>query len=348
MEVELKIAKNEDSEEWDKLVENSPHGTIFHTWKWLKIAEKHTNSKLYPIIGYKGTKPVGIYPFFLIRKKGVKLLFSPPPKTLLLYLGPTFSDFQKLKQSMKESLFMEFQTEVDNFITSKLKGNYIRIRTSPGLLDSRPLRWAGYHVEPLYTYVMDLTKGTDNIWNGFNKELRRNINKAQKEDIKVEEGSKEEIYIINELLRQRFEEQGYRSSKDYYRSYLSDVYEAFYPQNLRIFVAKYSGEIITGQIAICYSDKISLWAGSPKTNILRGTPNDLLQWEIIKWACKHGFRQYEIMDAGDDPRLRHFKAKFNPELVPWYSAVKYSSPIFKGLERTARFVYSKLGPGRLI
>ena len=53
------------------------------------------------------------------------------------------------------------------------------------------------------------------------------------------------------------------------------------------------------------------------------------------------------MDAGDDPRLRHFKAKFNPELAPWFSAVKYSSPVFKVLERTTKFVYNKFGLGGL-
>jgi len=73
--VELKIAKNEDSEAWNNIVENSPQGTIFHTWKWLKIVEKHTNSKLYPIIGYKGTEPVGVYPLFFVKKKGIRLVF---------------------------------------------------------------------------------------------------------------------------------------------------------------------------------------------------------------------------------------------------------------------------------
>ena len=50
--VELEMANSNKAEMWDRLVVRSPHGAIFHTWKWLKIAEKHTNSKLYPIIGF--------------------------------------------------------------------------------------------------------------------------------------------------------------------------------------------------------------------------------------------------------------------------------------------------------
>lgn len=72
MRMELKVAKDEEAEEWDKLVESSPHGTI-STWRWLKIAERYTNSKLYPLIGYRGTEPIGIYLLFLVKKKGVRL-----------------------------------------------------------------------------------------------------------------------------------------------------------------------------------------------------------------------------------------------------------------------------------
>jgi lysylphosphatidylglycerol synthetase-like protein (DUF2156 family) len=42
---------------------------------------------------------------------------------------------------------------------------------------------------------------------------------------------------------------------------------------------------------------------------------------------------YEEMDAGDDPRLRYFKSKYNPELVIWYAATRYSSGVYKIGER---------------
>ena len=347
MTIELTVASEKESEEWNKLVEDSPHSTIFHRWEWLKIAEKQTNSKLYPIIGYKGTEPIGIYPLFFIRKKGIKLVFSPPSNTLLLYLGPAFVNFDKMKQSRRESLFAEFQTEVDKFVISELKGNYTRIRTAPGLLDSRPLRWSGYEVEPLYTYIIDITKGEEHAWNGLNRKLRVSTEKTKREGVSVEMGDKEDLEFIRSSLATRFEEQGFKPRKDYYKAYLADLYNTFYPENMKIFVAKYKGERVGGLVVLCYKDWSALWIGIPKTEIKGIYPNDLAQWEAIRWTCEHGFKYYEEMDAGDDPRLRHFKAKFNPELAPWFSATKYSSPVFKVLERTTRFVYNKLGLGGL-
>ena len=338
MDVELRKAKNEDAEEWNKLVENSLHGTIFHTWEWLKIVERHTNSKLYPIIGYKGTEAVGIYPLFLMRKRGIKFVFSPPPKALLLYLGPAFSNFQKLKQSRRESTFSEFQTSVDKFIKSELKGNYIRICTSPSLLDSRPLKWCGYCVEPLYTYVIDLSKGVDNVWKNLNRKLRVSIEKTRREGVSIEAGGKKDLEFLRMALYNRFEEQGLRPQKEYYKNYLSDLYDTFHSKNMKVFIAKYNEELVGGLVVLFYKNWSALWIGIPKTNLKGIYPNDLAQWEAIRWACLQGYKYYEEMDAGDDPRLRHFKSKYNPDIVPWYSARKYSSPVFKGLEK----IYRKL------
>ncbi len=72
-----------------------------------------------------------------------------------------------------------------------------------------------------------------------------------------------------------------------------------------------------------------LWVGIPKSDLAGISPNALIQWEAIKWAYMNGLEYYEEMDAGDDPRLRYFKSKYNPDLVIWYSAQKYSSNLYK-------------------
>ncbi len=191
--VELKVAK-EDDELWDRLVESSPHGTIFHRWKWLKIAEKHTNSKLYPLIGYKGAEPVGVIPLFYQKKPFLKMVFSPPPHTAIPYLGPALVDYNKLKQTKKETNFVEFQRQVDEFITEELKANYTYISLPPVLLDPRPFQWTSYEVEPAYGYIMDLSNGVDYIWHkNCDRKLRQNIERVRRRVIYVEEGYREEL-----------------------------------------------------------------------------------------------------------------------------------------------------------
>jgi len=338
--MELKIAKKDDRELWNEIVKKSPHGTLFHTWKFLKIVEKHTPSKLYPLIGMRGTTPVGIYPLFLQKKFFLRLVFSPPPHALLLYLGPAIVDYDKLKQSKKESTFVEFQRKVNEFLESEINYNYVRVRTSPGLIDSRPFLWTNYKVEPLYTYIIDIEKGPEYVWKNFNKQVRIDINKTKREGVKVEEGSEIELEFIRKSIADRFIEQGLKP-KDY-SGYLTDVYKS-YPNNIKIFVGKYNDEYVGGLTLLCYKDKASLWIGIPKTELQGIYPNDLIVWESIRWACESGYKKYEIMAAGDDPRLRHFKSKFNPDPSLWYSAEKYSSPIYKGMEKVFRFYQKFIG-----
>ena len=113
------------------------------------------------------------------------------------------------------------------------------------------------------------------------------------------------------------------------KNFLQDIYEKFCPDNLKIFVAEYKGQRIGGTINLCFKNIMYLWVGIPKTNLIGISANDLVQWEAIKWAQMNGLDFYEEMDAGDDPRLRYFKSKYNPNLVIWYSATKYSSFFYK-------------------
>ena len=179
MEIEVKTAIESDSDEWNRIVENSPHGTIFHTWKWLKIVEKYTRTKLYPLIALQGSNIFGIFPFFY-KKKFFNSLFSPPPHAAVPYLGPVLRDYEKMAQHRKESRSVEFQTSIDEFISSHIKPSYMMVMPSPFLIDYRPFKWAGYQTSERYSYSIDLCGGLDNVLKKIKKETRKNINKAER------------------------------------------------------------------------------------------------------------------------------------------------------------------------
>jgi len=328
--IELKMAKGSDSEEWDRLVEASPHGTIFHNWKWLKIIEKHTHTKLYPIIGFEKDTPIGVYPLFFKKKYFIRAVFSPPPRVSVLYLGPAFLYYDELKQSKKESIYVELQKVVDNFIASELKPNYIYISTPPGLSDARPLKWTGYEVEPMYNYFNDLSGGTEQVWQRLKKKLRQDVERTRKKGVTIEEGSKKELKKIHELLALRYSDQGKIVGDSL--QYFLDLYDSFFKKNLRILVARYEGEIITGLIDVYYKDKITSWVGNLKANLRKISPNDLMNWEAIKWACEHGFKNYETMGAANMERLYRYSSKWNSDTLIWFSARKYPHFYSKFLE----------------
>ena len=109
---------------------------------------------------------------------------------------------------------------MDNYIFKKKGCKYARIRSSPGLYDSRPLRWSGYTVEPLYTYRIDLTQGIEYVWEQFDRKLRVDINKAVREGVTVRPGDKDDLEFIHDSLYNRYIKQGI--SPINYKKFLQD------------------------------------------------------------------------------------------------------------------------------
>jgi hypothetical protein len=330
MTIELKLTQETNSSEWDKVVSSSPHGTIFHTWKWLKIVEKYTGTTFYPLTAYRGTNIVAIYPIFVQKKGFIHIALSPPPHAYLLYLGPVMVGYEKKKLEKKEDTFVQLQRAVDTFLFQDLKCKYSRIRLSPGLSDSRPLRWCGYTVEPLYTYRTNLGTGLEEIWNQFDRKVRANIDRAVQEKVVIREGKKEDLVLIENEISRRRKEQGFREIDHY--NYLNDLFEN-YPEHMKIFLAEYQSKFAGGVVALVYGDTMYLWIGMAKTGLKSIYPNDLLQWEAMKWAARNGITWFESMDGGANRRLTSYKSKWNPEIVIWYSAVKHSSIIYEMGER---------------
>lgn len=309
MTIEVRIAKDEELKNWDTLMEASPYGTIFHTLDWLKIAEKHTNNKLYPLIGLKGEKVIGLFPIFYKKKGLLRMVFSPPPKTSIPYMGPVLIDYDKLKQEKKESLIMDFYTGVDTFIHKKIKPSYVSFTFPPHLCDCRPFKWLGYESEPVYNYILDISIGLSNLESNFTREARKNIKKAEKSGINVNFGSKKELRILYSMLHDRYADQ--ERTLPISENYLLDIFNKFFPNNLKIFTLVYQDNIIGGVIKLCYKDEVLDWIGQPKTTVQGG--NDFLHWEIMKWAVENEYNYYLFLGANTQS-IGRFKSKFNPAL----------------------------------
>jgi hypothetical protein len=336
MTLTIKFLDSSNEKTWDDLVVSSSNGTIFHSVAWLRLAQNQTKAEFLPLMFYKGSQLVAIYPIFIQKQGMIKVALSPPSRAYMLYLGPIIANYESLKQDKKESTYIQIQQEIDNYIF-KIKGcKYARIRSSPGLYDSRAFRWSGYTVEPYYTYRIDLTKGIDNVWEQFDRKLRVEINKTERDGVTIRTGDKQDLEFIHDSLYNRYIEQGIKPVN--YKKYLSAIYNKFYPDNLKIFVAEYQGKRIGGTINLSYKNIMYLWVGIPKSELVGISPNALIQWEAIKWAQMNGLEYYEEMDAGDDLRLRYFKSKYNPDLVIWFSATRYSSFFYRAGEQLVNFV----------
>jgi lipid II:glycine glycyltransferase (peptidoglycan interpeptide bridge formation enzyme) len=332
--IELRKITANELKDWNKLVSEAKNSTIYHNIEWLRIIEKHTKTKLYPLIALKGEEIVCIFPIFYKKKGPVKMVFSPLPKTGVPYLGPLFLNYEGLKQDKKESLLNDFVFEFESFLKNRINANYVLIISPPGQLDTRSFKWNGYMVEPFYTYFIQTQGGIDNCWKQLKKNVRNDITRGQKLGITVNEGGKEEALIVYNSMKERFRAQeiDFPLQKDYF----FDIFNEFYPENLRIFMVSHKRDIIGGLILILHKNLASHWQGASKSDLRGIATTDILQWETIKWSIKHKFKKYELLGANTQ-RLCQFKSKYNPNLETYFHLKKA-----KFLGKIAEKIYLRL------
>jgi hypothetical protein len=324
MTIEIRIANNADASEWDRIVSESPYGTLFHHWNWLKITQKHTRSTFYPLIGIKGGDAIGIFPLFFQKKGPVRMVFSPPPHAAIFYLGPVVVGYDLLKRKRWETRYVDFLKSVQNFIINDLNANYISIALSPALQDPRPFIWSKYTIEPAYDYIVDLGKGTDYLFQSLDKKQRQDLNRAKKRGISVDIGGQKEIGLIMDLMTDRYEEQAKIVTLS--QEYLTDIFEEF-KNNITIFVTRFEGEVVTGLIDLHYRDTLYSWIGNPKPRVpVSPSPNDLMAWEAIRYGGEKNFKFHVTMGAAGNERLHtYYASKFDPELSVRFTAKKTSN-----------------------
>lgn len=321
MDIQIKEAEQSLLLKWNNILEETKEGSIFHKLEWLKITEKYTCNKLYPMIIYNEEEIMGIFPIFLQKRLHsiIKMLVSPPGNSLIPYLGPLFPHYNEYKQDKKESLLSSFQENLTHFF-QRIDADYINILFTPGFQDMRSFEWNGYDIKPRYTYIQSIVE-FDEIWNGFKKELRKNINSTEKKGVIVYEGKREDIEFIysSVFLRLSEQEQSLKMPKQYFY----ELYDAFYPKNMRIFITEYNNEKVGGVIVTCHNRRVSVWFGAVQSKISGIYPNDLLHWYVMKWANEQGQKEFEIIGA-NYPTISFYKSRFNLSLQLFFSVTRSS------------------------
>ena len=312
---------------WDRFVDASPDGTLFHKWDFLKIAEKYTGYRLFPYGIYKDEELISIIPLFYIRKKGLKFVYSPPQTTLsyIPYMSFVYGQaYYDLKQREREGFLCYVLDEADKALKC-LSPNYTSFAVGPGYADTRPYIWHGYEPILQYTYMMDLDNSIDTMWKDMSHKFRKSISDVLKLSPSIERVYDADAFfsIMRERLTNVYEKDTFfhRQSPDYLKELLSA-----FPDNIKMHFMYSDNDLIGSIVNYEYKDCCIEWMGNAVA--YNGvSANDYFIWELIKRAKESGYKKFDILGA-DEKRLNGFKNKFNPSPAPYFYMIK-KDMIFK-------------------
>jgi lipid II:glycine glycyltransferase (peptidoglycan interpeptide bridge formation enzyme) len=327
--MQLTIFEPSQAKLWDEIINHTINGTLFHSWEWLKIIEKYSDSQLIPLVFYDSDDdiPFGAIPLFFVKKMGLKLIFSPPPATGIT-LGPVLVK-KGYKQYRFEMAYQDFANSIDEFL-KKINPNYYFIITSPGLLDVRPFLWNNFDVVPSYTYKLNLTLGEENIWNNLSQSLKTNIKTGRKQGIDIIESHDiQSAEYVFASLKQRLLQQG--RSMSLKLDYLKELLGKFDQSAIKTYLARYNGKIVGSDICIIYRDTTISWMGGSRNESNKIKANELLRWHEIEEAMRNGFKWFEI-EGANTIQLCDSKSRFDPD-ISLYFMLKRNDLIGKLVEK---------------
>jgi len=177
--------------EWDRFVEASPHGTVFHFAWWLAITADSV--RILVARDERGRIIAGM-PLPEKRRAGLRLLHSP---VLTPYLGPIF-DLTGVEGNCERLRVMRQYGE----LLARSLGRFDSFRCISGASgpDLQGFLWAGFQVCLGYTFRFHASQTIAEIQKGITRTHAQKLSKAKRLNLKVEKDSAVDVLLeLNKL-----------------------------------------------------------------------------------------------------------------------------------------------------
>ena len=272
-----------------------------------------------------GGKMVAILPLYVIdsRIKGVFRL-----RTLESFGGPAFTT--GLGTRHRRAILDQFLAHLLE-IADRLNAGEITFTLSPlaprwrgkKCPRTNPLLMLGCENTLTQTWVVDLRRDIDDLWNGLKGRARTTIRKAINSGVKVRQASREtDLDIYYDLHRETYLRTGARPHP---KTYFAAIWNNFVNQGIaQFFFAELGGSVVAAENFSIYKSAAYYWTGAASDKGLKVGANSLLQWTAIQWMVERGLSWYEVGEAfpnvkeGKLKGLNDFKKSFGGSLYPYY------------------------------
>jgi lipid II:glycine glycyltransferase (peptidoglycan interpeptide bridge formation enzyme) len=201
-------------------------------------------------------------------------------------------------------------------LLKKEKIDFISHPSSYVLFDSYPDNSV---YAPFGTYLIDLTRPEENLWDNLHQKHRNVIRNAMKNGVVIRR-DKSDPEAIFEMLAGTMERSGMGfSGREYFHRIMNSLGD-----NIEVFSA-YKDDAVQGCAVFPFNRYSSyyLWGGSIE-NPFTGALN-LLQWEAMRYFKSLGVKRYNFTGARISPEegsklegIQRFKSRFGGELMKGY------------------------------
>ena len=339
-ESSIKVTDVFNNNEFEKFVYENPNTSIFQTLEMAEVYERNIDTE--PLILVAIDENSGDILASLLAKKvqAKKGFLSSFSFHSTIRGGPIFKS-----------------TEEGVMAASLLLQEYNRRATKWGPLYTRIYPLVDIpHIAPAYSksgfkcsdwnnFLINLNRSVKDVWGDLNKSKRKNVNRAIKKGLCVEEiTDKNFIPIFYNMLLQNYTKRK-QPLEDI--SNFEAVFDILVSKGMaKLFAAKLENEYVAARLILSYKGVIYDWYTGDSNKYRLYYPNDLLVWHILKWGVKNGFHTFDFGGGGTPEQVSEgwveFKRRFGGKLISHGRYTKVHYPMKLWLAKHAFEVYKQI------
>lgn len=294
---------------------------IFHTPEWLAFVAQCQRAEPVLATVHDGDTPVGHFTGLIARKYGLRILGSPMAGWTTSYLGFNLRPGVSRRAALQALLPFAFD---------ELGCAHLEIRDR-GLTEA-DLGGLGLRWEAAPTAVIDLRPDEDALFGAMSSACRRNIRKAAKSGVTIEEVHGDPAFAgeFHDQLRDVFAKQNLVPTYSVER--VESLIRHLEPAG-RILLLRARdprGRGIATAVLPWHHRTMYFWGGASYRQDQHLRPNETLIWYALRWARRHGVTEFDFVGGNA------YKAKYGTVEVPVPWARRSRSPLVARLRDAAK------------
>ena len=282
---------------------------LFQSPCWWDVLRDGFSVRCWGIKVIEDGKPVALLPVFEKKIATMRLTGSPLRGTFTPYIGlVALQEIDREQQAF-------YLTGVCEILRSR-GGNYITFgfREGEGFNGNLPSE-NGWQIEAPGTFLLDMEPDLEAMWKRMTGRGRNMARKAKKNGVIVRRlsGTSEEISLFYSMLKETFAKSGSRPPHPlrFYKALIRHLM----PSGMLLFLgAEVNGSIVAMGLFPYNKQEIHYLSGTSLPEAGRVAANNLIQWEVIKFAALNNIRFYDLGGTGI-PAIDKFKASFGARRV---------------------------------
>ena len=296
------VSSSLDQAGWDGYANRVAFSSLYHLYGWRHVVEQTFAHRTHYLAALDDSSAVvGILPMAQLRSR----LFGNMLVSLPFFnYGGICADREEVRQALLDAAIdLAIERQVD----------FIEIRQ-----DDEEQAWQQglAHKSAKVAMRRELPSSADELWKQLGSKLRNQVQRPRKEGMTAAIGGEELLDGFYHVFASNMRDLG------------TPVYsKAFFRNILRQFPGStwvcsvYSGKRpVASGLLVGFRDRIEIpWASSLR-EFNRLSPNMLLYWRALEFACERGFRQFDFGRSTPHEGTYRFKEQWGAKPYPlnWY------------------------------